>query len=649
MPKSVLKAITLGFLTLVSFHIFFVVAADTTAPVTTKIQTPAAPDGNNGWYVTPVQFDLTATDLESGVKEINYRVDGGTWQTQTFADSLNLAPNPSFETPAGTSSGVADWEATVFDGSGSYIYDIGDNAPGFASASERITATGGAWHGINNQTSFSAATPFGNMTSSAWLKTNNVTGNAYFKMYSVSQDGSGSISYVYLGDSTKITGTNDWTYVKLDFIVNDIDSIGVYMDLGIENSGVAWADAVTISESLTSANTSFTVSTDSTGHTIEYYSVDVADNTETYGCPASNCTTFKLDQTPPGNWMNSGAVRGLGGADHEVYVFTDVSDTTSGLSTNSDIYQYTVDSQATFGYYENLIFCNTPWHEDEWRSLLTGPVADGETTSTLTTPKTDFCNSNWKICKDVRFYAEDMAGNSVTKDFCINGPWIKVRGEGVFRGNQNIDMIAESDEHNTDSVIEIGGQSINFFTSSRNWSVKETPAPEALSFSTLLSMADSYTTISGSLVTTSGVYFINGDYEINNANTPNNYNSEVFNQIVFIDGDLLVANNISIDDESTALFIVSGDVNVEKKVDVLGIAVITDQEFYSAYDIAEGESTKTLEYNGVYAADRFYFQRTLQGTNNEKNPSSYITFEPKYIMQLRGYFGTNNIIWRSVE
>ena len=649
MPKTVLKAIALAFLTMVSFHLFFVVAADITAPVTTKIQTLAAPDGNNGWYVTPVQFDLTATDLESGVKEINYRVDGGTWQKVEFADSLNLAPNPSFETPAGTSAGIADWEATVFDGSGSYIYDIGDNAPGFASASERITSTGGAWHGINNQTSFSAATPFGNMAASAWIKTNNVTGNAYFKMYSVSQDGSGSISYVYLGESTKITGTNDWSYVSLDFIVNDVDSIGVYMDLGIENTGTAWADAVTISESLTSANTSLTISTDSTGHTLEYFSVDVAGNSEAYSCPASNCTSFKLDQTPPGNWANSGAVRGLGGAEHEVYVFTDVSDVTSGLSMSSDIYQYTVDSQTTFGYYENLIFCNTPWHQDEWRTLLSGPAADGDITATLTTPKTDLCNSNWKVCKDVRFYAEDMAGNTSTKDFCINGPWVKIRGEGVARSNENIDMISESDEHNTDSVIEIGGQSINFFTSTRNWSVREIIEPETETFNTLLTMAGPYTTIAGDLVTTSGVYYIDGDYEINSAGTPNNYDSDVFNQVVFVNGDLLITDNISVDDESTSFFVVSGNVNVEKKVNEVGIAIFTDQDLFTSYDISEGESTKTLDFSGVYSANKFHFQRTLQGTNNERYPSSDITFEPKYLMQLRGYFGANHIIWRSVE
>jgi len=141
MPKQLLKLFTTFSVLTVSLQLFFVLAADVTPPVTTYTQIPAAPDGNNGWYVNPVQFDLTATDLESGVKEINYRIDGGAWQKKSFTNSLNLAPNPSFETAAGTSSGVADWQATVTDGSGNYVYDTGEYYPGFSVASERITAT----------------------------------------------------------------------------------------------------------------------------------------------------------------------------------------------------------------------------------------------------------------------------------------------------------------------------------------------------------------------------------------------------------------------------------------------------------------------------------------------------------------------------
>ena len=649
MPNKLLKTLTSSIVIFLSLQLFLVFAADITAPVTTHVQTPAAPNGNNGWYVTPVQFELTATDLESGVKEINYRIDGGSWMKEEFSDSLNLAPNPSFENPAGTSSGVADWEATVVDGSGSYAYDIGEYYPGFSTASERITATAGGWHGINNQTVFAAAVPFGNMTSSVWAKTNNVVGDAYFKVYSVSQDGSGPITYVYIGESNKVNGTADWTFLNLDFIVNDADSIGVYLDIGIEGSGTIWADAVSITESITSAVYTVNITTDGSDHTLEYYSVDVANNAEFSVCPTTNCPRVSIDQTPPGNWANSGAIRGLGGAEHEVYVYTDVEDITSGLSVNTNKYMYSVDDEDGFGYYEDLIQCNTPWHEDEWVTLLTSPATDGLLETTLITQKTDFCNSNWKVCKSVRFYAEDVAGNISSKDFCINGPWIKFRGEGAVRTNQNIDMIAESDEHNTDGLIELGGVSINFFTSSRNWIVKQSTIPANFTFSSLLSMAGSYTTLAGPLQTGSDVYHVSGDYELNNTNIPNNYDNDIFNQVVFIDGNLLITDDITIDDSSTALFIVSGNVEIEKRVENVGVAIFTDQELFTAYEISEGEATKTLNFNGIYMADKFTFQRTLQGTGNEKYPASNFIFEPKYIMQLRGYFGKNHIIWRSID
>jgi len=62
------------------------VGADGTAPVTTYTVSPASPNGNNGWYVTNVQFTLKATDPAlpgpgsfpgSGVGSIYYSIDGG--------------------------------------------------------------------------------------------------------------------------------------------------------------------------------------------------------------------------------------------------------------------------------------------------------------------------------------------------------------------------------------------------------------------------------------------------------------------------------------------------------------------------------------------------------------------------------------------
>jgi methionine-rich copper-binding protein CopC/chitodextrinase len=52
---------------------------DTTPPSIMPILTPAAPDGQHGWYVSPVTVELNATDATSGINYTMYRIDGGNW------------------------------------------------------------------------------------------------------------------------------------------------------------------------------------------------------------------------------------------------------------------------------------------------------------------------------------------------------------------------------------------------------------------------------------------------------------------------------------------------------------------------------------------------------------------------------------------
>ncbi|NOU75492.1 hypothetical protein GC098_29645 [Paenibacillus sp. LMG 31458] len=65
--------------------------ADETPPVTTAVINPAAPDGQNGWYIhQPVTVSLSASEDISGVATIEYSLDGGvTWQSYTSAVAFN--------------------------------------------------------------------------------------------------------------------------------------------------------------------------------------------------------------------------------------------------------------------------------------------------------------------------------------------------------------------------------------------------------------------------------------------------------------------------------------------------------------------------------------------------------------------------------
>ena len=625
-----------------------VFAVDVTAPTTTYTKTPTTPDGKNGWYKSIVSFELQATDLDSGVKDINYRVDGGTWQTTTFSNTINLSPNPSFETAGATSSGLASWDATVIDAQGTYSRDTSQFLTGYESSSAKIVATGGTWHGINNKNTFSATTPLSSMTSSIYVKTTGLSGSVNFKMYSIGDDNSVQL----LATSSSITTDVDWTKITLDYTVIQANSIGVYMDVGIVGEGTVYLDAVTITASILSTKTNFTVATDNTNHTVEFYSVDNAGNAEAYSCstPLKNCVKFKQDMTPPGNWHDSGAIRGIFGSSHELYVYSTVEDDTSGLSIFSDRYTYQTDKNpGSFGRFSNLLSCNSTWQPGIPVILITPPFSNGAHSGIMITLKTDFCNNDWKTCKTVRFEAEDMAGNRASKDFCINGPWIKFSSEGSVRANQNISMLSEADGDNSDGLIEASGSLIDFFTSSKNFELKNAPIITGNDYDYYWDLTGNRTALNTSLVASNGVYYKDGDFTINNSTLLNAYRTSNFSQVVFIDGDLNIETDIDTTTQTAALFIVNGDVNIDKSVDLVEIGIFANGSFYTAHNISEGEASETLTLRGIYKADKFIFQRTLQGTNNNDDPSEDIIYEPKYLLQMKQFFGNYRIKWESGE
>ncbi|MBP1891388.1 hypothetical protein J2Z18_000457 [Paenibacillus lactis] len=63
---------------------------DSKAPVTVMTMLPEAPDGANGWYVSPVSIKLSATDDGSGVSRIEYSLNGGAEWLTAGTDSAEL-------------------------------------------------------------------------------------------------------------------------------------------------------------------------------------------------------------------------------------------------------------------------------------------------------------------------------------------------------------------------------------------------------------------------------------------------------------------------------------------------------------------------------------------------------------------------------
>jgi len=62
---------------------------DNAGPEVVATLSPAEPDGNNDWYVSPVTVTLTATD-DVKVDTIYYRIDGGVWLTYTAPVTINV-------------------------------------------------------------------------------------------------------------------------------------------------------------------------------------------------------------------------------------------------------------------------------------------------------------------------------------------------------------------------------------------------------------------------------------------------------------------------------------------------------------------------------------------------------------------------------
>ncbi len=618
--------------------------AETTAPVTTLTKSPALPNGKNNWYVTPVSINLSATDLESGVQTINYKIDTGIWQTATFNDTLNLAPNPSFE-QGDTSSSIdtLDWDIGATDAQTTYTKDFSNYLTGFETASIKISSTNSTWHSINNSVSYAVSSPYSNMSAEVWVKTESVTASpgVYFKIYSVNQDTAGNITYGLIGQSSALTGTNEWTKISGNFVVNSSTAIGVYIEPGLSGSGTAWFDAVNISQSISTQEANFSVSADG-NHTVYYYSTDRAGNTET-----TRSTTLKVDQTPPGNWHNSGAFRGLLGSNYQLWVYTEVDDPISGISTFTDKYQIRTELHPEFGKYSNILDCGSTWQANNWLFLISPPFLPGVHSAYLLAPKTSFCNSNWNICKTIRFYSEDLAGNTSTKDLCINGPWIKIRGGGIVGSKYGIDMLSEAEGDNTDSVIEAGNTQIDFFTSSHDWKITNNPPTYSVGYNDLIGRVKSYSDMGSSLPMSDGVFRKNGNLTLNDSTIPSNYGSAVFKNIVFVNGNLTIDKNTAVSNSSAVLFVVSGDVKIAKAVTQVTAAIVTDHNFYTAYDIVEGDNTEILNLNGVFAANKFVFQRTLQGTNNNNTPSENFIFEPRFGYKLKDFMGYNAVRWLS--
>jgi len=164
MPSYVQIKSKLYLLYNISLFLFFLLArlnvsfAGTTPPTTSYSMNPESPNGKNNWYTVPITVTLTATDLESGVKEIYYRIDSSPWQRVSFVDTLNLVPNPSLEIPDPASPiNTKYWTETSPGDSAKYERDYSIYSPGYQTVSIKTYSSATGWHTISHPNYFAVA------------------------------------------------------------------------------------------------------------------------------------------------------------------------------------------------------------------------------------------------------------------------------------------------------------------------------------------------------------------------------------------------------------------------------------------------------------------------------------------------------------
>jgi len=622
--KICLIVLFLSFFFLFLFSSSVFASSDTTPPTTSLLLNPPSPDGNNGWYKTPVEVTLNAVDLESGVKEINWRLNNGLWTKKSFTQTLNMVINSSFE------SDTEGWSFIPFNNS------TGERTSELAKIDDYSIKINSLENGsslFTNKQSYVVVSPWKTVSLGVWLKGSDVLGvGAFYKVYILTSTGE-----KLLYTSPVHNGTFDWIYELKDLVISSDSAYGLYFELILQGVGSAYFDGVYAAYASEQPQTSFTIS-DNGINTLEFYSVDFAGNIEN-----TKSASFKVDTIAPTNWQNFETERA--GDAHTLISRINVSDNASGLSATNPEFQYSPLYIWLWGYFTDYEECKGSFVSDGWLSAEPS-FEDGDITGTLASPVINYCNSTWFLCKGVRFKVEDLAGNDSTKEICINGPWVKSVDGNVISLN-SINMSSGSPEDNTNALV-VSSQALSNFSSSKNWLVSYYPSRfnmVSYSYDDLFNKYSPDNTIS-SLPVTNGAFKTSGNFQVNAATIPRNYTTQQFSNVFFVNGNLVAQQDIDMKNTSGTIFVVKGDVLVDKNVSVLDGFFIVDGTFNTSYN--GGFVNDPLKIFGGVFANTFELNRSFSAFKSQSDPAEEFIYDPKYLIDFTSFFGNVSIKWSEI-
>jgi hypothetical protein len=330
---------------------------DVVPPATILATTPASPDGTNGWFrQSSVGFTLSATDPSpgSGVGAVKYSVDGGATQTYSGPASIavqgdhtlaywsvdnlgnaeaphivhvkldNVSPATTIALAPSAPNGSNGW----YTSSPTFSLSATDASSGVATTQYRIDA------GAATTYAGPVAVPEGQHTVSYW-----------------SVDAAGNTETTHTTATIKVDTVRPSTTISTTPVAPD-GSNGWFRQPSVQfsltgsdaTSGVA-SRRYTVDGGAAQTYTAPVTVSGQGVHTVAYWSVDNAGNTE-----ATGTTTVKLDNVAPTTTLTTSPATpdGTNGwfRQTSVSLTLPATDATSGVGSTS----YTVDGGATQSY-----------------------------------------------------------------------------------------------------------------------------------------------------------------------------------------------------------------------------------------------------------------------------------------------------------
>lgn len=590
-----------------------VYAADSTPPVTTLISEPSFPNGENGWYTSFPIINITAIDAETGVREINWKINDGDWQTALYTEGLNLILNYSFE-----NGYINNWNFVnsifTIGYKSSFLRRTGRYAAGIINLNLSASP-----HWRNDM--YLEAVPLETYNYSFYMASiTSFLDNGFYEIVSVDPEGNETVLASQYDIDLKLNYKN----FSGNFTSTSITGSNIILKIGIEGLGHLSIDDVDIS--LAGEDTLVEFSLDQEGeNNIWYYSKDGAGNIE-----QTNQANFNVDVLSPSfSNFETYDIDSI----HKFASRIDVSDNVSGLVSDPTLFNYSVDG-FTNGYYSDYASCSGNFVEEDYM-VISNDYTDGANNGNIWTPIIDYCDANWINCKRLNFYVKDLAGNIGDHSICVNGPYISTVYGDVFGRNSiwnmgigdsdNIWGIAVSSGSISDVTITSGFSTANYEHDYLNniYAI----------YSDLLSEKVSVVT---DIPPTEGVYSIQSDYALS---------SELFytdvSQVVFISGDLTISQNI-ISTNSEIFYIVNGTVVVSNDVTQVDVFLLSTNEIYTAENF---DLSTALTVNGGLIAQNINFNRNTDRTLG----SSEIINLPLSSFIKNNYLSRPILYWKEIQ